>query len=64
LEQKEIERQAMEEEVKVASAEMSHSAPIEFDRSEENREAHVSRKDKMEQLSVRKLFHVDNCMTV
>jgi len=51
LEQKEVERQTMEEEVKVASAEMIQSAPIEFDRSEEDRETHVSKKDKMEQLS-------------
>jgi len=51
LQQREIERQTFEEEVKAASADMAHSANMEWDRSEENRETSVSKQDKMEQLS-------------
>jgi len=51
LEQREVERQQVEDEVKVESADMAHSANIENDRSEEYRETHVTKQDKMEQLS-------------
>ncbi|KAK3749558.1 hypothetical protein QZH41_019699 [Actinostola sp. cb2023] len=51
LEEKDVERQAIEEEVKIVSADMAHSEYIEGDRSEEDREVHVSKQDKMDQLS-------------
>ncbi|KXJ14034.1 radixin [Exaiptasia diaphana] len=51
LEQKEVERQAMEEEVKAVSADMQHTENIQNDRSEEFRETFVKKEDKMEQLA-------------